>query len=71
MTVPLLSFTVTVFVPLKATPVMVFLVEPFEDELTRPFLIYVALMILAASVVVAATGPANLSRTHAKQVAVP
>jgi uncharacterized protein len=52
-------------------PVTVFLVDPFEDQVTRPFLIYVALMILAASVVVAATGPANLSRTHAKQVAVP
>jgi CAAX protease family protein len=48
----------------------VFLVDPFEDQLTRPFLIYVALMILAASVVVAA-GPATLSRTRAKQVAVP
>jgi hypothetical protein len=49
----------------------VFLVDPFEDQLTRPFLIYVALTILAASVVVAAAGPAALSRTHAKQVAVP
>jgi membrane protease YdiL (CAAX protease family) len=49
----------------------VFLVDPFEDQLTRPFLIYVALTILAASVVVAATGPATLSRTRAKQVAVP
>lgn len=49
----------------------VFLVEPFEDQLTRPFLILVALTILAASVVVAAAGPATLSRTRAKQVAVP
>jgi membrane protease YdiL (CAAX protease family) len=49
----------------------VFLVDPFEDQLTRPFLIYVALTILAAAVVVAATGPATLSRTRAKQVAVP
>jgi hypothetical protein len=49
----------------------VFLVDPFEDQITRPFLIYVALMILAALVVVAATGPATLSRTRAKQVAVP
>lgn len=47
----------------------VFLVDPFEDQLTRPFLIYVALTILAAAVVVAAAGPAALSRTHAKQVA--
>jgi uncharacterized protein len=46
-------------------PVTVFLVDPFEDQVTQPFLI------LAASVVVAATGRANLSRTHAKQVAVP
>jgi membrane protease YdiL (CAAX protease family) len=42
-----------------------------EDQLTQPFLILVALLILAAAVVVAAAGPANLSRTRAKQVAVP
>ena len=47
------------------------LLEPLEDQITQPFLIYVALTILAATVVVAATGPANLSRTHAKQIAVP
>ena len=49
----------------------VFLVQPFDDEVARPFLIYVALMIVAASVVTAATGPAALSRTHAKQVGEP
>jgi membrane protease YdiL (CAAX protease family) len=49
----------------------VFLVDPFEDQVTRPFLIYGALMILAGSAVVAAAGPATLSRTHAKQVALP
>jgi uncharacterized protein len=49
----------------------VFLVDPFEDQLTRPFLIYLAVMILSALVVAAATGPATLSRTRAKQVAVP
>jgi len=48
----------------------VFLVEPFEDQLTRPFLILVALTVLAASVVVTAAGPATLSRTRAKQVGV-
>lgn len=42
-----------------------------DDQVALPFLIYVALMILAASVVVAVTGPATLSRTHAKQVALP
>jgi uncharacterized protein len=49
------------------------LLEPLaeEDQLTRPFLICVALLILAAAVVVAAAGRANLSRTRAKQVAVP
>jgi uncharacterized protein len=47
------------------------LLEPLEDQVAQPFLIYVALMILAATVVVAVTGPANLSRTHAKQIAVP
>jgi membrane protease YdiL (CAAX protease family) len=47
------------------------LLEPLEDQVHQPFLIYVALMILAAAVVVAATGPANLSRTHPKQVTTP
>ena len=47
------------------------LLEPLEDQIAQPFLIYVALLILAATVVVAATGPANLSRTHAKQVVTP
>ena len=47
------------------------LLEPLEDQIAQPFWIYVALMILAATVVVAATGPANLSRTHAKQVVTP
>jgi membrane protease YdiL (CAAX protease family) len=47
------------------------LLEPLDDQVARPFLIYVALMVLAASVVVAAAGPATLSRTRAKQVAVP
>ncbi|MET0938516.1 MAG: type II CAAX endopeptidase family protein [Gaiellaceae bacterium] len=53
-------------------PLTVFL-EPLakDDQVTQPFLIYVALMVIAASVVVAATGPATLSRTHTKQVDVP
>ena len=49
----------------------VFLVDPFEGQITRPFLIYVAVVVVAAAAVVAAMGPATLSRTHAKQVAVP
>jgi membrane protease YdiL (CAAX protease family) len=49
----------------------VFLVDPFEDQVARPFLIYVALMVAAASVVAAAAGPATLSRTRAKQVGEP
>ncbi len=51
-------------------PLTVFF-EPLEDEITQPFLIYVGLMVLAAALVVAATGRATLSRTHTKQVAVP
>ena len=43
----------------------------FEEDIVRPFLIYVALMLVAAAVVVAATGPATLSRTRPKQTAVP
>lgn len=43
----------------------------FEDDLVRPFLIYVALMILAAAAVLAAMGPATLSRTRQKKTAVP
>jgi hypothetical protein len=45
--------------------------EPLDDEITQPFLVYVGLMVLTASVVVVATGPATLSRSHAKQVDVP
>lgn len=48
-------------------PLTVFL----EEEVIRPFLIYVGLMVVAASIVVAATGPQTLSRRHPKQVAVP
>jgi membrane protease YdiL (CAAX protease family) len=45
--------------------------EPLDDEVSQPFLIYVALMVVAAAIVVAAAGPANLSRTRGKQVEVP
>ena len=53
-------------------PLTVFF-EPLakDDQVTRPFLIYVALMVLAAAVVVIAAGPATLSRTRAKQTVVP
>ncbi len=62
---------VVLFHAASNVPLTVFL-EPLEkDELTQPFLIYVALMMLAAAVVVAATGPATLSRSHSKQVAAP
>ena len=47
------------------------LLEPLKGQVLQPFLIYDALLILAATVVVAATGPANLSRTHPKQVITP
>jgi CubicO group peptidase (beta-lactamase class C family) len=61
---------VVVFHAVSNLPLTVFL-EPLDDQVVLPFLIYVALMILAASVVVAVAGPATLSRTRAKQVAGP
>lgn len=61
---------VVLFHAASNVPLTVFL-EPLDDQVAGPFLIYVALTILAASVVVVATGPATLSRTRAKQVAVP
>ena len=47
------------------------LLEPLKGQVLQPFLIYDGLLILAAIVLVAVTGPANLSRTHAKQVVTP
>ena len=51
-------------------PLTVFL-EPLQDQIVKPFLIYAALTVLAASVVVAATGRARLTRTRAEAAAVP
>lgn len=51
-------------------PLTVFF-EPLGDQVVRPFVIYVGLMVAAAAVIVAITGPATLSRTHAKQTAAP
>lgn len=44
--------------------------EPL-DRIAAPFLIYVALMSLTAASVVAVTGAGDLSRSHARQTAVP
>jgi hypothetical protein len=51
-------------------PLTVFL-EPLKGQVLQPYWIYVALLTVAAAILVAATGPANLSRTQPKQVAVP
>ena len=63
---------VVLFHAASNVPLTVFY-EPLakDDQVTRPFLIYVALMVLAAAVVVIAAGPATLSRTRAKQTVVP
>jgi uncharacterized protein len=45
------------------------LITPLGSKMTQPFLIYVALMVIAAVAVALATGAAHLSRTHHKQVA--
>jgi membrane protease YdiL (CAAX protease family) len=50
---------------------LVVFLEPLEDQVAQPFLIYVGLMVVAASVLVAATGSQTLSRTRPKQVALP
>ncbi len=47
------------------------LLVPLKDQAAQPFLIYVALMVLAARAVVAATGLANLSRTHPNRLSHP
>jgi uncharacterized protein len=47
------------------------LITPFEDEMAQPLWIFVGLLALAAATVVLATGAANLSRTRAKQAALP
>ncbi len=54
---------VVVFHAAANVPLTVFY-EPLDDNVTQPFLIYVALMVVAAAVVVVATGPAALSRTR-------
>jgi uncharacterized protein len=61
---------VVVFHAASNVPLTVFY-EPLDDNVTQPFLIYVALMVVAATVVLTATGPAALSRTRPKQVEVP
>lgn len=50
---------------------LTFLITPLGRDMTQIFLIFVALLVVAATVVVIATGPANLSRTRQKQVAMP
>ena len=47
------------------------LIAPLGDEGARPFLIYLALLIVVAGAIVMTTGPARLSRTQPKQIAVP
>ena len=51
-------------------PLTIFL-EPLKGQVLQPYWIYVALLTVAAAILVAATGPANLSRTQPKHVAVP
>jgi membrane protease YdiL (CAAX protease family) len=47
------------------------LVSPLGEQGARPFWIYVALLVVVTGAIVVATGPANLSRTQPKQIAVP
>ena len=47
------------------------LIAPLGEQGAGPFLIYLALLIAVAGAIVMATGPARLSRTQPKQIAVP
>ncbi len=47
------------------------LITPLGDAMTRPFLIYAALVVVAAVAVVVATGPEHLSRTHRRLATTP
>lgn len=47
------------------------LITPLGEQGTRPFLIYLALFVVVTAAIVAAAGPAHLSRTQPKQIAVP
>ncbi len=51
-------------------PISLFL-APLGRDLTQPYLIYVAFLVVAAAAIVVTTGPANLSRTQPKQIDVP
>ena len=47
------------------------LLAPLGKHSARPFLIYLALLVIVTAAIVVATGPARLSRTQPKQIAVP
>jgi membrane protease YdiL (CAAX protease family) len=47
------------------------LIAPMGSQMAQPFLIYVALMVVAAAVIVIATGPEHLSRTAHRQMEQP
>jgi CAAX protease family protein len=65
------SLLIVVLFHATANLPLTILITPLEDEMTRSLLIYVGLMIIAATCVAIATGAANLSRTQPKQVDVP
>ena len=44
------------------------LITPLGSQMAQPFLIYVALTVVAAVIVVIATGAENLSRTAHRQI---
>ncbi|HET6989200.1 MAG TPA: type II CAAX endopeptidase family protein [Kribbella sp.] len=65
------SLLLVVLLHATANLPLTFVITPLGKDMTQIFLIFVALMVVAATVVVVATGPANLSRTRQKQVAMP
>lgn len=50
---------------------LTFVLTPLGKEMTQPFLIFVALMVITATAVALISGPAHLSRKHQKQTTMP
>lgn len=65
------SLLIVVLFHAAANLPLTILITPLGDDMAPSFLTFVGLMVVAATVVVIATGPAHLSRTRQKQVELP
>lgn len=62
------SLLIVVLFHATANLPVTYLIAPLGKDMAPSFLVFVALMVVAATVVVLATGPAQLSRTRQKQI---